>query len=355
MKLFTTEQVSKYHPDKVADQISDAIVRFALDCDENARVAVETMVKGKVVILGGEVSCNMDIPYEQIALQTMTKLGYPCYNVMVYINQQSEEIAKSVDNLKAGDQCVVYGYAYHGTPTLMPVGFDLANEIIERVERDVEKNPDTILKGDAKVLVTTDFDTHDERANAKVNISVCHKEKFGIRAVREYMEILLSDLVRVKNLTVNPAGTWNIGGPTTDCGVTGRKIVCDQYGGVAHVGGGAFSGKDPTKLDRTAAYMARQLAVEMLRKHELSGISIQLAYMIGKEKPVSISLKTMPKGWMSRGDLEARIAKDIRDNYDLTPAGMIKYLDMNNLDFEKIAGGCHFRAPLASFKRRDNG
>lgn len=334
MRLFSTEQVSKYHPDKYADQISDAILTAALRNNERAHVAVETMVKDNVVVLGGEVSNAGWLDYEAIVRQVGHKLGYWVEKVINLIGQQSQEINNAVESdeaMGAGDQGIMFGYATSETESYLPYGFHLANQIIKAIENDVEHNAATILKGDAKTQVTVDLDTNEIHT---VVVSVCHKEWLELNYVKDYITRLLSDLVPADKLLINPSGTWTIGGPQADCGLTGRKIVCDQYGGYCAVGGGAFSGKDPSKVDRSATYMARNIAVALVRQFELKTCEVQLGYAIGVAQPVSV--QAIDENGKDYADW-------VKDHFDLTPRGIIRHLDLYDVDYEKLAEGCHFR------------
>lgn len=342
MRLFSTEQVSKYHPDKYADQISDAVLDACLKEDPNSRVACETMVKGDMVILAGEITTKADPNYGEIVNRVARKLGYKANNILTYIERQSPEIANGVDIGGAGDQGMMYGYACSDTESLLPFGFDLANKIIAAIEKDVETNPNTVFKGDAKCQVTVDLDAEPTMESVKtILVSACHRDDMSVEyATSEIYEILWDCGVDTKktNIIVNPAGAWTFGGPAADCGLTGRKIVCDQYGGYCPVGGGAFSGKDPSKVDRSGAYMARKIACDLLRKYNLGWCEVQIAYAIGKLEPVSVNVKS---GVIGAFNEEA--ARWVAENYDLTPQGIIKALNLHHAGYEKLAEGCHFR------------
>lgn len=350
MKLFSTEQVSKFHPDKYADQISDAILDHCLKWDENARVAVETLVKGTTVVVAGEITAYpvTKESIEQVVRRVAKKLNYEVTEVINLVEAQSPEIAKAVnteEGIAAGDQGMMFGYATNESNSLLPWGFDLANRVISIIEDDVDYNPNTILKGDAKTQVTVDFDAPTiEGSLHTLLISACHKEGYTLAEVREYIESLLkvNDIPAPSHaLIINPAGTWTVGGPIADAGLTGRKIVCDQYGGFVPVGGGAFSGKDPSKVDRSGAYMARYLATKALYKFSEVGmdwIQIQIAYAIGVKEPVSVAFTTNVR--------DKDILEDIQiflDGFDLTPSGIINHLQLvDNPNYERRAEGCHY-------------
>lgn len=345
MRLFSTEQVSKYHPDKYADQISDAIVTACLKVDPHSRVACEVMVKDTTIILGGEIRTNAKVNYSQVARRVAKKLHYKVKKVINLIGEQSNEIFNGTTSnesfIGAGDQGVMFGYASSETESYLPYAFDLANKIINLIELDVENNKKTILKGDAKTQVTTDLDKHqDIDAIHTIVISVCHKKQKSLENVRDYIKSLLQPILGgyCGKLIVNPAGTWTIGGPTADCGLTGRKIVCDQYGGFCPVGGGAFSGKDPTKVDRSAAYMARIIAVDIVRHFKsVKNCQIQLAYAIGIAEPISINIIT------DGVNASENIYKFVKTRYSLTPGSIISELELTDWDFEEVSEGCHYR------------
>lgn len=330
MSLFSTEQISKYHPDKYADQISDAILTEALKQDKNSRVAVETLVKNKTVVVAGEITTNAKINYEEIARKVATKLNYEIDSFVNLISKQSPQINQAVNKDGAGDNGIMFGYATNETESYLPKAFDYANKVIKALENAVKHG---ILKGDAKTQVTIDTKTNEIKT---VVINACHHEKYTNAQVRQHIvQILIENKLyyaRVKYLT-NTAGRWTIGGPIADAGLTGRKIVADQYGGYAPVGGGAFSGKDPTKVDRSATYMARHIAKHLVDKFNLENAEVQLAYAIGKAEPVGVSVKTNDG---------VDYADYVKLHYDLTPQGIIKKLDLLNTNYEQVAEGCHF-------------
>lgn len=342
--MLSTEQVSKYHPDKYADQISDAILTEALRQDEKSRVACESLVKNKTVVIAGEITTGAKLDYEQIVRQVAAKLNYQVEKIINLISQQSREIAAGVDLGGAGDQGIMFGYATAETPTKLPYAFALANQIIQTLEDDIKNNRQSILRGDAKCQVTV---AADKKTIEKILISACHVENVSLEEVREYLKNLLPKAGKsAKKLFLNPAGLWTIGGPASDCGVTGRKIVCDQYGGFCPVGGGAFSGKDPTKVDRSGAYMARYLAVEIVKKYQVSEALVQLAYAIGMREPVSVDVKIKTSEKVleeEKLEQELMITRWIKENHDLTPQGIIKTLGLLKIDYARLAEGCHYR------------
>lgn len=340
MRLFSTEQISKYHPDKYADQISDAILTECLKQDRHSHCGVECMVKDNTVVLGGEITSAAVIDFEALVRGVADSLGYAVDKVINLIGQQSPEIGGAVDgdeNIGAGDQGMMYGYACNDTPAMLPFGFDLANRIIAAIENDISG----IFKGDAKCQVTVDLDApHTMESVDTIVVSVCHNgelDEARNRVVNLLKSLQVPDRV---NVIVNPSGAWTIGGPTADCGLTGRKVVCDQYGGYCPVGGGAFSGKDPSKVDRSGAYMARKIACDLLDMQDLAEVEVQLAYAIGVSSPVSVSVKT------NRPEQDGALTAYVLMNYDLTPKGIIDALDLYNVDYRKLAQGCHYRGDI---------
>lgn len=346
MNLFSCEQVTKYHPDKYADQISDAILTECLRQDRNSHVACETMVKNDTVIIAGEITTAGDIDYESIVRKVGSDLNYKVDNVINLITKQSPEINHAVESdvrQGAGDQGMMFGYAVRGQDYL-PYGFYLANRFAKALEKATVSGE--VLKGDAKVQVTVDlpdtgrYGLADPTSVKTILVSVCHHEYQSIDFVREYVEQILSEVdykaVDNAQLIINPSGAWTFGGPSADCGLTGRKIVCDQYGGYAPVGGGAFSGKDPSKVDRSATYMARKLACNVIDEFDVNKCNVQLAYGIGIAEPLSVNVSTDSSMY-----LDKYISKWVAKNYDLTPSGIIRHLDLLNRDYYKIAGGCH--------------
>ena len=335
MKLFSTEAVTKFHPDKYADQISDAIVTACMKEDRNSHCGVETLVKGGTVVLAGEVTTTATIDYEAIVRRVADKLRYRVDKIINLITEQSPEINRAVtrddtDYIGAGDQGIVFGYASAETPTHLPFAFDIANRIVTAIENDVDNNPDSPLKGDGKTQVTIDLDTGKI---TMIVVSVCHKEEVPLYEVRNHVRHILHGIAYPDKWNINPAGEWTVGGPDADCGLTGRKLCCDQYGGFYSVGGGALSGKDVSKVDRTGTYMARTLAVLLVEKFKLRYCSVQMGFIIGRDTPISV---------LAKGSDGRNYSSFLREHFDLSVKGMIDYLDLYNRDFEEISEGCHF-------------
>ena len=348
MRLFSTEQVSKYHPDKYADQVSDAILDACLKGDKDSRVACETLIKGNTIVLAGEITTKAKVGFADIAGSVSKKLGYKMPYVASYITMQSPQIAmgvKSGDELCAGDQGMMYGYACRETESMLPFGFDLANKIIAAIEDDVAAEPNQLV-GDAKCQVTVDLDAPKNMSSVKkVLVSACHSRDFKLDYVKARVKDILFQLGVYEGraeIIVNPAGEWTIGGAEADCGLTGRKIVCDQYGGYCPVGGGAFSGKDPSRVDRSGAYMARQIACDILTEFgDVDNVEVQIAYAIGQREPMSVNVRTE-----GRDAFDEMATAWVMKEYDLTPSGIIKrlgLLDPSRVNYEKLAEGCHFR------------
>lgn len=342
--VITTEQISKYHPDKYADQLSDAIVAACLSEDPSSHVACETLVKDTTVVLAGEISTTASLNYNQLIRSVADSLGYRVDKIINLISSQSPEINKAVvkdgstDNLGAGDQGIVFGYATNAPEhDYLPLGVWVTNQIIERIERDTETNPDSPFKGDAKCQVVDDCGRITE-----VLVSTCLKETVldSMEDISTYIRNLVADIGEIKDahFVINPSGRWTIGGPVGDCGLTGRKLVCDAYGGYAPIGGGCTSGKDLTKVDRSGAYASRKLAVDVLKKYQLEDCLIQLSYGIGLSEPRSVSVIGHRK--LSTGELEIiDLSQVVAGEYDLSPKGLITYLHLAPEDLKMLSRG----------------
>lgn len=338
--LFTSEQVSAGHPDKICDQISDIIVTDCLQHDPNSRVAVETMIKDDHVIVAGEIS-SMHTPDVKELVRRVLAAREPeirnTFKLAVHISKQSGDIALGVDKKGAGDQGMMFGYACDETHRMLPLPFVLATEAIQYLQQ--ERHPE--LLPDAKAQVTFDYRRH--RIDTFL-ISTQHKEEIDIQVVQRICRSIMQKIADAYGLNtdyralVNPTGRFVTGGSFADSGVTGRKIIADTYGGAAHHGGGAFSGKDPTKVDRSGAYMARRIAKDILRAGLARRCEVQLAYAIGVDEPVSINVNTFHSGKVPA----SYIVKRIRKRYDLTPEGMIHFLRLRDVDYNCTATLGHF-------------
>ena len=339
--LITCEQVSAGHPDKICDQISDAIVTDCLQHDRQSRVAVECLIKDFNIVIAGEITSKYTPDYTELVNRVLYRIGlenaFDHYEITTHISQQSPDIALGVDQDGAGDQGMMYGYATDETRCMLPLPYVLATEALELLKR--LDNP--ILQPDAKCQVTYDY--RKKRIDTFL-ISTQHREDVPLEDVRHLVEGVMRDVARHHKLNtdykalVNPTGRFVVGGSFADTGVTGRKIIADTYGGVCRHGGGAFSGKDPTKVDRSAAYMARKIAKDIVRSRFAKRCEVQLAYAIGVKEPVSVNVDCFGTNrvplWYIR--------KWIRKNYDLTPAGIISFLGLRDLDYNHVSSLGHF-------------
>ncbi|PIQ83541.1 MAG: methionine adenosyltransferase [Candidatus Omnitrophica bacterium CG11_big_fil_rev_8_21_14_0_20_63_9] len=352
--LFTSESVTEGHPDKVADQISDAVLDAIYEKDPNGRVACETLVTTGLVVVAGEIttSCYIEIP--SIVRSTLHQIGYDqpeqgfaskTCGVSTSIQSQSPDIALGVDKGGAGDQGMMFGYATNETPEYMPLPIMLAHRLSRRLAEVRKQRLVDYLRPDGKTQVTIEYhDGHIGRVEALV-VSAHHKPHVALSRIRGDMkELVIGPIVpkhwidKKTKIYVNPTGRFEVGGPMADTGLTGRKIIMDTYGGVIGHGGGAFSGKDPTKVDRSAAYMARYVAKNLVAAGVADKCEIELAYAIGIAEPVSIMVDTHGTGRLS----EAAIIKIIRELFDLTPAGIIRTLKLRRPIYLKSAAYGHF-------------
>ena len=338
--LFTSEQVSHGHPDKICDQISDAVVTDCLRHDKNSRVAVETMIKDNHVTLAGEITSRYTPDFQSLVKGQLMRHEPQIADSFVltqHITRQSPDIAQGVDRKGAGDQGLMFGYACSETDEMLPLPFALATKAIEILE--LLNHP--ALLPDAKAQVTYDY---SKKRIDTFLISAQHQPDVPMPYLHQLLHAVMLDTAKRYGqnadfrFLINPTGRFVNGGSFADSGVTGRKIICDTYGGAAHHGGGAFSGKDPTKVDRSAAYMARKIAKDVLRYGLARRCEIQLAYAIGVEEPVSISVDTFGTGKTPVNYLQ----RWIRQRYDLTPAGMISALHLKDIDYTRTASLGHF-------------
>ncbi|HEX6320396.1 MAG TPA: methionine adenosyltransferase [Burkholderiales bacterium] len=357
--LFTSESVSEGHPDKVADQISDAVLDAILAQDKRSRVAAETLVKDNLVVLAGEVTTNADVDYQHIARNTIRRIGYTqpeigfdastCTVVVAY-GEQSRDIAQGVDrpvdlDQGAGDQGLMFGYACDETPSLMPMAIFLSHRLVERQAEVRRDGRLPWLRPDAKSQVTLRYVNNKPDSIETVVLSTQHAPGLTHQQIEEAIVEQVIKPVLPKNMVkgkvkylVNPTGAFEIGGPKGDCGLTGRKIIVDTYGGSAPHGGGAFSGKDPSKVDRSAAYAARYVAKNIVAAGLASKCLVQLSYAIGVAQPTSIMVTTQGTGKIS----DDKIAQLVARNFDLRPRGIIQMLDLLRPIYEKTAAYGHF-------------
>lgn len=366
--LFTSESVSEGHPDKVADQISDAILDGIIAQDTTARVACETLVNTGMVIIAGEITTSAWVDMPQIVRDTVQEIGYNSSDmgfdsqscaVLTSIDKQSADIAQGVDegsgidlDQGAGDQGLMFGYARNETEVLMPMPIHLAHKLMKR-QSDVRKAGRLPwLRPDAKSQVTIQYEDNRPIRIEAVVLSTQHSPNVNHDDLQEgVMEeilkpILPPDMVDANTkYFINPTGRFVIGGPVGDCGVTGRKIIVDTYGGMGHHGGGAFSGKDPSKVDRSSAYMGRYVAKNIVAAGLATEVEVQIAYAIGVSKPVSININTFGSGKISDGKIKVLV----ENHFDLRPKAIIQYLDLLRPIYKRTAAYGHFGRQHADF------
>jgi S-adenosylmethionine synthetase len=353
--LFTSESVTEGHPDKVADQISDAVLDEVLRQDRLGRVACETLVNTGLVLVAGEITTRADLDFTAIARRTVEQVGYtdPAYGfdyencaVISAIEPQSPDIALGVDTGGAGDQGLMFGFACRETPQLMPLPIMLAHALTRGLAAARKSGEVNGLRPDGKSQVTVEYDRDDHPVRLHTVVvstqhdpDLSHEELRGLVEKEVIHRSIPAHLLDPETIVhVNPTGRFVTGGPKGDCGLTGRKIIVDTYGGVGGHGGGAFSGKDPTKVDRSASYMARHIAKNLVAAGLAERIAVQLAYAIGVADPVSVHVETFGTGSVS----DRRLESLIRDTFALTPNGIIDYLDLRRPIYCKTAAYGHF-------------
>ncbi|WP_320823804.1 methionine adenosyltransferase [Reinekea sp.] len=367
---FTSESVSEGHPDKMADQISDAILDAIIGEDPNARVAVETLVKTGMAVIAGEVRTSTYVDLEDIVRGVILDIGYDSSDVgfdgascavLNAIGKQSHDIAVGVDeaadkDLGAGDQGLMFGYATNETDSLMPAPIYYAHRLVEQQAQLRKKGVLPWLRPDAKSQVTLRYEQGKPVAIDAVVLSTQHNPEVALADLREaVMETIVKEVLPAHWLHkdtqyhINPTGNFVIGGPVGDCGLTGRKIIVDTYGGMARHGGGAFSGKDPSKVDRSAAYAVRYVAKNIVAAGLADRCEIQVSYAIGVAEPTSISINTFGTNKVS----EALIANLVRDNFDLRPRGIIEMLDLRRPIYRPTAAYGHFGRAGFSWENTD--
>ena len=372
--LFTSESVSEGHPDKVADQISDAILDAILAQDKLSRVAAETLCNTGLVVLAGEITSNAVVDYQSVARETIKRIGYDNTDfgidyrgcaVLVAYDKQSPDIAQGVDegrglNLEqgAGDQGLMFGYACSETPELMPLPIHLSHRLVERQAQMRRLGKLSFLRPDAKSQVTIRYTDGKPKEIDTVVLSTQHHPDIEHKALSEAVieeiikPVLPRELVgRNIRYLVNPTGRFVVGGPQGDCGLTGRKIIVDTYGGAAPHGGGAFSGKDPSKVDRSAAYAARYVAKNLVAAGLASKCLVQVSYAIGVAQPTSVMVTTYGTSHLS----DERMEELVRQHFDLRPKGIVQMLDLLRPIYQKTAAYGHFgrEEPEFSWERAD--
>lgn len=369
-RLFTSESVTEGHPDKIADQVSDAILDAILNDDPNARVACETTVTTGMALIAGEISTTTYVDIPKVVRETIKEIGYTrakygydyeTMAILTAIDEQSPDIAQGVDKAieyrdkdseeeieatGAGDQGLMFGYATNETETYMPLAIYLSHQLAKRLS-DVRKDGTlNYLRPDGKVQVTVEYDENDNPVRIDtIVVSTQHAEDVTLEQIQEDIKAHVIYPTVPENLIneqtkfyINPTGRFVIGGPQGDAGLTGRKIIVDTYGGYARHGGGCFSGKDPTKVDRSAAYAARYVAKNIVAAGLADQCEVQLAYAIGVAEPVSIAIDTFGTGKVSEGQL----VEAVRKHFDLRPAGIIKMLDLKQPIYKQTAAYGHF-------------
>ena len=366
--LFTSESVTEGHPDKMSDQISDAILDALLEQDSSSRVACETLVTTGMVVVAGEVTSEAIVDMQKVVRNTIEEIGYIDSNmgfdfntcaVLISLDKQSDNIAQGVNEGEgahteqgAGDQGLMFGYACEETPELMPLPIQLAHRLTERLTEVRKSGTLEYLRPDGKSQVTVRYVDGEPKSIEAVVISTQHSEDVSQEKLQEdIISNVINEVIPSKYLNgspkfhINPTGLFVIGGPQGDCGLTGRKIIVDTYGGMGRHGGGAFSGKDPSKVDRSAAYAARHVAKNVVAAGLASRCEVQLAYAIGVAEPVSVSVDTFGTGKI----VEAKIINLIRENFELKPAGLISYLKLLRPIYRKTSAYGHFGREVPEF------
>ena len=353
-RLFTSESVSEGHPDKVADQISDAVLDAMLKQDPKSRVACETLVTTGLVVVAGEVTSEATVDFQSLVRGVIKEIGYTDSSygfdyrscaVLVALDQQSSDIAQGVDTGGAGDQGMMFGYACRETPELMPLPITLSHKLVAELAQIRKDIGLSYLRPDSKAQVTVEYNGVEPVRVHTVVVSTQHDEDVSHeQIVRDLKEKVIREVVPTHLLDgdtiyhVNPTGKFVVGGPHGDCGLTGRKIIVDTYGGMGRHGGGAFSGKDPSKVDRSGHYAARWVAKNVVAANLASRCEVQLAYAIGVAKPVSVAVDTFGTGKIE----ESKIVDLIDDHFDLTPSGIITALELTRPIYRCTAAYGHF-------------
>ena len=353
--LFTSESVTEGHPDKIADQVSDAILDACLEQDPYSRVAAETLTATGLVVIAGEITTKAYVDFQSLVRGVVASIGYDnaLYGfdantcaVISTINKQSGDIAQGVDTGGAGDQGMMFGYASNETPELMPAPISLAHKLCRQLTAVRKSGKLPYLRPDGKSQVTVEYDENGKPARIDaVVISTQHSESVGNEELHaDILKYVIQAVLPAAWLDehtkyhINPTGRFVIGGPMGDTGLTGRKIIVDSYGGMGRHGGGAFSGKDPTKVDRSAAYVARYIAKNIVAAGLADRVEVQLAYAIGVAEPVSVLVETFGTGKIG----EAKLTELIRKNFSLTPKGIIESLNLRRPIYQKTACYGHF-------------
>ena len=351
---FTSESVTEGHPDKICDLISDSILDEYLKQDENSRVAVETFASKNRITIAGQVTSNGEVDIEKLVRETIKEIGfdneetdidYRTCKIDINITKQSPDIAMGVDIGGAGDQGIMFGYASSETESYMPYAIDLAHKLSKRLTKVRKTNEIPYLRPDGKTQVTVEYEDDIPKRIDTILISTQHLENISIDKLKEELIQKVINVVVPKEMIdedtkiyINPTGRFVIGGPLGDTGLTGRKIIVDTYGGYARHGGGAFSGKDASKVDRSASYMLRHVAKNIVANGFAKKCEIQVSYAIGKKEPISIWINTFGTNTID----EDKILEIIKEKFDLTPNGIIKYLELKKPIYSKTTNYGHF-------------
>ena len=353
-QYFTSESVTEGHPDKLCDLISDSILDECLRQDSNSRVAVETFASGNTITIAGQVTTKAEFNVENLVREVIKQIGYDNENldmdyrtckIDINITKQSPDIALGVDTGGAGDQGIMFGYASNETKNYMPYAIDMAHKLAKRLAEVRKNNIIPYLRPDGKVQVTVEYEESKPKRIETILISTQHNEKISQEELKKDITEKVIKAIVPSNMMdentkiyVNPTGRFVIGGPLGDTGLTGRKIIVDTYGGYARHGGGAFSGKDASKVDRSAAYMLRHIAKNIVANGYANKCEIQISYAIGMKDPLSIYVNTFNTG----SKTDAELAELIREKFDLTPNGIIEYLDLRKPIYTKTTNYGHF-------------
>lgn len=360
---FTSESVTEGHPDKLCDYISDSLLDEYIKKDKNSRVAIETFASKDLIVIAGQVTSSAEIDIEQIVRDKIKEIGfdnsnfdldYKTCNIKLNITKQSQDIARGVDIGGAGDQGIMFGYACNETKEFMPYAIYMAHKLSKRLS-EVRKNGEIkYLRPDGKTQVTVEYEDDKPKRIDTVLISAQHNEKISDNTVKKDIvekvvkKIMPKEMIDTNTkVYINPTGRFVIGGPLGDTGLTGRKIIVDTYGGYSRHGGGAFSGKDPSKVDRSAAYMARHIAKNIVANNLADKCEIQLSYAIGVEKPISIYVNTFGTGKIP----EEQIVNIINNNFNLTPNEIIKYLNLKEPIYSETTNYGHFGKEHLSWEK----
>ena len=361
--IFTSESVTEGHPDKVCDSISDSILDACLEQDKKSRVAVETFISKNQVVIAGQITTKAQIDIEKIARETIKEIGYDnettdmdyrTCKIEVNVTKQSSDIALGVDVGGAGDQGIMFGYACDETEEYMPYAIAMAHKLSYELTKARKTGEIPYLRPDGKTQVTVEYENDRPKRIETILISTQHKPEVAIETLRKDIQqkvinkVIPSGMMdKNTKIYINPTGRFVIGGPLGDTGLTGRKIIVDTYGGYARHGGGAFSGKDATKVDRTASYMLRHIAKNIVANGYAQKCEIQISYGIGMEEPISMHIDTFGTGKKT----EEELLKMIKEKFDLTPKGMIEYLSLKEPIYKKTTNYGHFGKDNRTWER----